>query len=336
LAEQTDREKLALRYLLGGLSETERATLEERFLSDDAAFEELEIAEGELIDRYVRKELTESDHKQFQKLLLTSPRLVERVEFARILASRISSAAPQESDPQPEEVVERRKNKPAKARWWTLFGPTTEMAPAMRVAWVLPLALFLLTSVALVLGWMRYRAESQRWTVAQQQVSQLDSRLAEEKAKTDRLELALRQTEQERTEQVRLVAEVQQQLDELRQQIPTSVFSFFLNPGSGTRGGGNSETPLRIPPGSSELELRLNVDAGDYSLYNASLQDVDRKPIAQRPRLKAVRRGGRKYIPFKIAAKLLRPGSYYIHVDGLKASGEPEDFNDYPFRVTSR
>ena len=87
---------------------------------------------------------------------------------------------------------------------------------------------------------------------------------------------------------------------------------------------------------AQQIELRLNVENGNYSLYQASLQNIDRKPIGPQQRIKPFRRGQNKVIPFKVAARLLPPGSYYVHVDGLTPSGEAEDFNDYPFRVTSR
>ena len=61
MSAQKDREESAIRYLLGGLSESERTSLEEKFFADDKEFEELEIAEGELVDRYVRRELSAAD-----------------------------------------------------------------------------------------------------------------------------------------------------------------------------------------------------------------------------------------------------------------------------------
>ena len=62
--------------------------MEEAFLADDSKFEAVELAEDELIDAYVRAELSAEQLQQFHKKLLTSPRLVERVHFARALAER--------------------------------------------------------------------------------------------------------------------------------------------------------------------------------------------------------------------------------------------------------
>lgn len=321
MAEQPNRQELASRYLLGGLSENEAMTLEEQILSDDEIFENLEIAEDELIDRYVRDDLRTEERRRIQEMILNSPRLAERVEIARILTTRVS--------PQPAKTV---RAKPEKIRWWNLFLPTPQMAPAMRFLAVTPLALLLLTSVLLVLVWTRYRTESQRWANAEQRLSQLEKEIADQNAKSSGLETALSQTQQEKAEQEKVLADLQRQLEE-KPGKTLSIFSFFINPGVGTRGGGDAEASFRIPPGKNELELQLNVESGDYSQYEATLQNADLKPISRPTRLRPIRRGNRRFIPFKVSTRLVPPGSYSIHVDGLTNQSR-EDFSDYRFRVT--
>jgi hypothetical protein len=339
LSEQRNREELAIRYLLGSLSEKERTTIEERFFADDKEFRELQIAEGELIDRYVRKELPAMDQQRFEQMLRTSPRLVKRVEFARILARQVPSPAPQQDDPEPAPVpiIKPKKDKREKRRWENLFGPMFDLSPAMRMALVAPLSLLLMMSVALVLIWTRLQTQSGRLAVEQQRLNNLEARLAEQKGKSDQLEAAVQQNNLEKEEQDKLLADYEQQLAELRRPGPASILPFELSPGRGTRGSSSGETAVPIPRGTQFVVLNLNVEDGKYSLYQASLQDINRKQIVPQRRIKPVRRGDRNVIPFRVPASQLVPGrSYSIHVDGLIASGEPEDFNDYPFRVTSR
>lgn len=326
MSEQRNREESAIRYLLGGLSENERASLEARFFADDGEFEELEIAEGELIDRYVQKELSPADQRQFEKMLRTSPRLVERVEFARILARRVPSPAP---------VANLKKNEVEKRPWWSLFGPTPVLAPAMRVALVAPMVLLLVIGVALALVWTRLQTQSERLAAEQQRLQQLEAQIAEQRSKNEKLATDLTQSNQQKQEQDKLLADYEQQLEALRRPSSLPTLSFLLSPGIGTRGGGSSEKTVRIPSGARYIELRLNVDSGNYSLYQASVQDLDRKTVVPQRKLKPVRRDGRKVLPLTVPVGRLSPGkSYIIHVDGLLATGEPEDFNDYPFRVT--
>lgn len=78
MADQINQEDIAIRYLLGSLSETEELRLEEQILSNDEVFETLEIAEGEVIDRFVRDELNEKERARVQEMISNSPRLAEQ------------------------------------------------------------------------------------------------------------------------------------------------------------------------------------------------------------------------------------------------------------------
>ena len=338
MSQQTDREEMHIRYLLGGLSEDERTHLEEQFFTDNAEFEQLEIAEGELVDRYVQNELSATDFRQFQKTLEKSRRLRERVEIAKILATRVASTVPQRGeDESPEPVIVKpKKTKDQKPPWWNLIGSSTQIAPALRLAVAGQLALLLLISVALIVVWIRSRAESQRLIAQQQQLHQLEQQVANQRAKNEGLQAALTQTQQQNQAQEKSIAEYQQTVEELKQQASSPILSFVLTPGSGQRGGENTEREIQHLAGARELSLLLNVEGGDYRSYNAALRSISRKPILQRAGLKPVQRGSSKYIPFRVAAKLLPPGRYIVHVDGLTPAGEPEDFNDYAFRVTTR
>ena len=81
--EADDRAPL-IRYLLGQMRPEEQALVEERYLADPDYHDELRAAERDLIDRYVRGELSEPD--AFERQYLSSPGRRAKVEFARALA----------------------------------------------------------------------------------------------------------------------------------------------------------------------------------------------------------------------------------------------------------
>ena len=336
LAEQTNQEELAIRYLLGGLSEKEELALEEQLLTDDDVFENMEVAEGEVIDRYVRGELNETERRRIQEMILYSPRLAERVEIARIFARTVTSSAPQQNDPQPTEAVKPEKKKPSRNPWWNLFGPTTQMAPALRFLTVAPLVLLLLTSTALVLIWTRSRAEPQLAANTQQQIAQLRKQIEEQEARNNGLSDQLKQTQQERANIEQRLAELEQQSAKQNGQTPSAFFSFFLNPSAGTRSGGNTEQTISIPSGKTHLLLELNVEGGDYRRYVASMRDINLKEIARTSRLAPMGGGKRKFVPLKVPVSLIPPGSYMVHVDGILDDDTPDTFRDYQFKVTAR
>ena len=73
---------LIRQYLLGQLSEEVQQATEQRLLTEDALFEELEVTEGELFDEYVSNELTPIDRKQFEQYFLSTPERQSELKFA--------------------------------------------------------------------------------------------------------------------------------------------------------------------------------------------------------------------------------------------------------------
>ena len=72
-------------YLLGGLTAEERAGLEEGYLQNEDAFEELAACETDLIDAYVRGLLPEGERRRFEQQYRNSAERLARVEFAEAL-----------------------------------------------------------------------------------------------------------------------------------------------------------------------------------------------------------------------------------------------------------
>src|SRR5258706_8231199 len=146
LTEERNSQTSEKRYLLGKLSEEEAIRLEEHYFSDDAAFEEIGIAEDELIDAYVRGDLSAADREQFQRSLVSSERLGERVEFARMLVKSTSLSTQ-------SLVIE--KQRPA---WWrAIFAPSFADQPALRMAVAAGVIVVLASAVALVVQWRQLR-----------------------------------------------------------------------------------------------------------------------------------------------------------------------------------
>ena len=322
-----------MRYLLGTLSEDEKTRLEEEFFLEDAEFEQLEIAEDELIDRYVRTELSPEETRQFEKLLI-SPRLSQRVEIARLLAHRAASRPQKQPVTQTPPIL---RPEPPRVSWWDrLFGPAAVATPAFRPAMAVAVTLMLLTTVALIFVWSKLRAESLRLAQEQQQREQLQREIENEKERYAQLDQQLQQTRQEKEEQQQQFAEKYEQLlAEQQRSAPALAFSFpiFLSPGSGTRSSGGGAPTSELPRGARSVGINLNVTHGDYPSYNALVRHIDSgKEITKRTNLKPVPRRGKKYITINVDANQLPAGSYNVRVNGVTPTGE-ENFDDYPFRV---
>lgn len=78
-------------YLLGALPPDEAEKLEEAYFEGAPVFEELLLAEDDLIDAYVAGRLSSDEHRAFEAAFLSAPRRRERVDFARALRRAASS-----------------------------------------------------------------------------------------------------------------------------------------------------------------------------------------------------------------------------------------------------
>jgi hypothetical protein len=73
-------------YLLGQLTDDEEQSVEERLLSDDELYQELELAKDELTQEYVNGQLTAKENEWLQNNLLRSPEGKQKQQFAHTFA----------------------------------------------------------------------------------------------------------------------------------------------------------------------------------------------------------------------------------------------------------
>lgn len=80
-----ENKDVLLRYLLADLSDFDRERLKKESLADDELLEELHEVENDLMDSYVRGELSPKLRQQFEEKFLDSPERRERLEVAKLL-----------------------------------------------------------------------------------------------------------------------------------------------------------------------------------------------------------------------------------------------------------
>lgn len=90
MAFSTDERDELKKFLLGRIDEDQRQKIEERLLTDDDYFEELEILEDELLDEYVDGNLTSPERRIFEEQFLVSDDRRGKLRFAKALASPIA------------------------------------------------------------------------------------------------------------------------------------------------------------------------------------------------------------------------------------------------------
>lgn len=90
MPQRSDDRELLTRYLLGGASEDECETVEDRYFVDDGKSAALLQVEDELIDDYVRGELTASERGLFEENFLCTKWRRQKLEFVRDLMKALA------------------------------------------------------------------------------------------------------------------------------------------------------------------------------------------------------------------------------------------------------
>lgn len=326
MSVQSENSDSIRRYLLGELSEQEREQLERRLMAEDDLYQQLLVAEDDLVDEYVTSTLPEQDRAKFGRHFLQVPELRQDVRFAVALRKHALKTAPQATTegtsetPRPSLLEELRK----------FF-----MKPALGVA----LAAALL-AVALLAIWLTAQNSRLRQQVAQLQARQANSpaappdlqeQLALERLRNEQLSAELQRLQEENAGGGRHVEEPQGKLP-----LPTptpraeqsAVFAFTLTPGLIRESGEWKKFSLQ--PGVREVRIRLDLPEGGYRSYWVAVKTVDGREVLEKQGLRDV---GGKFVQINIPARLLSVDDYEVLLSGTPPSGEAEEIGRYYFRV---
>ena len=328
-------DQVMTRYLLGELSESEQAALEEKYFTDPRVFDQVLKAESELVDNYVRGRLSTQTRERFEQSFLIHPRRRERVKFAEALATRLDQIEGSRAVAEPPGA--------GVSRWQRLLlalrGRRLVLGFSMSLV-------FLLTAV----GGIRFFIENRR---LRQELAQTREAQAE-RARRER-ELQQQLTDEERRahelagEEARaeeLAAEpvrqrARQQTIQTKQAPPArsaSTFASLVLTVGGVRGIDTGQAShLVIPRGTSQVRLRLNLKENDYPGYRVSLQRVGGAEIFSRQGLKpGITKSGASFTLIVPAHKFGAAGDYVLTLRGVSQGGEIEDLSKSLFRVEKK
>jgi hypothetical protein len=313
------------RFLLGLSSEEERTLLEERFFADDAHFEELEILEDELIDRYVRDELPADECSHFERKIANSSSLHERVEFARLFKTKVAASKVNVVE-QPGPVLVA--SDPARQGWWqSLFG--TSFGPP-QMAFALSLIILLVGGTGLLLFWMNLRGESNRISAqlaaTEQQKREVEQRMADQRVRTEQLASDLQQAHEQQAAQEELIDELRSQNQTGSPRASTTAFLSLIAGATRSFGGGHE---LSIGPQIRQVRLSLKLDQAEYASYRVTVQTPEGNVVHHQKDLKP----RRNTLTLAVPTARLGPGDYIVNVEGVTSSQSVEPVAAYSFRL---
>ena len=243
------QENLMLRYLLGDLPEEEQFALEQEYFAEQEKFEQVWALENELIDNYVRGNLSNQERALFEHNYLAFPKHQARVAVARNLV--------QAAD---ETIVVEPKQAPLKPNpsWWSNFLASLQLT---QLAWGGVTALAVLLGLG---GWWYLRPSSvPTEQIAQQQPPNSPVPLPSIEAPTP-----LPITSE--TPKTQLPMPTAQPSQPARPAVP-AVLAFAL--GGALRNAGNIHR-LAIPSGTKQVRMRVNLEDKEHQRYQIKLRTI--------------------------------------------------------------
>jgi len=295
---RTTDEILMRRYLLGDLPQEDRTRLEDRYSADTEVFEEVLATENDLIDSYVRGELTEVERQKFEAEYCKSPQRHERVEFARAL-SHVSLSA---TRPVPIQKV----------------SPWTKI----RRSFAVPEWAFAAATVAVVTGGSWLMVQNYRLRLGLQQALAVQAEL---RRGQDTLRQHIAELEGNSREQIH------PEVATLETPKAPEV-TFRLTPGL-ARDLGATQKTLVLPTTASRLQLQLVLDRDEYKSYEAVLLTAERKEVLRGKALGSRSIDGDLVIIWPLTAHSIHSGDYIVQLAGEIANGNLEDVESYSLRV---
>ncbi len=331
-------DKILRGYLLGSLSAADTETCDELSFTDDAFGERLEAIENDLVDAYVRGELSSVEFGQFELYYLASARRREKVNFARsfqVFAAEQFIAAPA-WEATPAVPVKRAAREDVS--WWQSVRAWFALPPSS-LQWGLAAtaSVFLLAS-----GWLlteiqrlhrQITAPSSEIAIVQPMepalLPQLDPQTNANAQKIEQLTDELNRTEQQLQQLKRQQKLLARQAQARVAVAPLHFQHVELLPQ--TRSLKPLEVTLATDTDYAVLQLVTTED--DVETYQVELLTPDGQPRWKSGQLKARANGATRIVDVKVRAKLLPSGSHLVQLKGIAADGQVEDLRRYFFKV---
>ena len=314
------------RYLLGELSDEQAIAIEDRAFADKKYLASITSVENDLIDEYVRNELSADERKRFEKQFLASVERRKRVEFARALAGVMAE------DAAPKKVV---APKPAWSWRDSLYAFISGLNPTAKIAFAAATLLLVIGAAALFTETLRLRRQLTQLQAENQSQQNLQQALEIERRRNEELNAQLNQEKRQREQTDESLRELSETEEAVVPAPRPVVASLTLLPGL-SRGGDNKPN-LVIPDDARLVRLQIGIDPEEpYKNFAVELRTVAGRQVWTRENLSARNRRGARAVGLTIPATALKAGEYELRLRGATEGGGAEDVGFYYFNVKKR
>jgi len=312
-------DELIAQYLLGELAETEQIAIEDEAFSDPEVKERIAAIEQDLIDEYVRGDLSSARRQRFQSHFLASAERKKKLYFARALNEVIGD--------RPKVVRTAVAAGSTRTSFWSFLT-----RPVISYGFATAAVLLLLFGSWLWLQRSRLQSELEQLRAASNSQNsnqqQLEGDLAKERERNEQLQAELNQRETVndnsnlKSEQVG------------PSKVPVTLALTLL---PGISRGSNGMPQIAIGKDVATLRLRVGVDpADDFPHYRLELRNGQGRTILTLNNLRARALGNNRTIIVAVPTTQLPAGNYEVALQGLNDNGSSEALGFYYFRIVAK
>lgn len=308
-------------YLLGSLPEAEAEQFDEMSLTDDDFAQQLSVAEKDLLDAYVQRELSTSHLEQFNNYYLASPIRRSRVQLAEALQAFAEAQQSKESPKHSERSIMTSAGAMERGSTWRI-----KASPRFAWQWGLAVVVVVLISVGV---WLLVQRRAAQQPIDQVKVGQSEKPPGEsgQQSVATQERKPLSPAPREAVEGGKLKE------PEGPRGPAISVATFVLMPQmrgiAGTR-------KVVLPAGTERVLMQLRLEPNSYSRYSVSLVAANHTEVLWRSgKLSASKSDESPTLNVTFPARLLRQERHYVlQLSGVKpAGGGLEIITNYSFEV---
>ena len=324
MATDLNSENLIARYLLGELSEEQQIEIEDRAFADQKYLASITAVENDLIDEYVRGELSPDARQRFESRFLASAERRKRVEFAKALRTIVSESP----------VPDKRSIQPTKTSWReSLYAFINGLNPAARLAFVATAILVVAVAAWLFVQTLRLRNQVMSLQAEKQSGQNLQQALDAERKRNEELNAQLNQEKQQREQTDESLRQLTETPEAKNPAPPPVIASLTLLPGL-SRGGGDKPN-LDLSNDARLVRLNIGIDPEEqYKTFAVELRTLAGRQVWNRENLAARTRRGTRDVGLTLPATVLKSGEYELRLRGLTDGGGAEDVGFYYFTVS--
>lgn len=310
LTEKFTNEAVYRRFLLGEMTQEERETLEAEFLADADIFDEICVAEDELVEAYIRGMLDLESKRKFETHYLKTKKGAEKLAFTRSILENLQKG---------KNEIRTEENSSV---WKSLVAFFT----TPKLAFGAGFALLLITFTS----WFLLKKPNETEIVKNATPTpsvETETNLNAQTNQNSVVEILINTSNKEIVNTNSELKPTPKPTEAPKEKafVPNPVLALF----AGTVRGNGKTNSVTIPKDAKGLNLQLNIESRDYKIYRAEIVDQDGNSIFKSGKISA--QGTR--LNTSIPSAKLKKGDYIVKVYGINTENVEESVADFQFRV---